>query len=356
MSIAQSNTPNEKKSHQTIETGLDNQDISTTRVYLPVEPDKTVRKNKTASGLIVLSPPPLDLPYGIGYSFGGKGDPEDYLRAWVRQKNEKGAIPLAKTPMMYVTPNYMEPSIGLLEILPVCLLLQLLAFTAYLVGFWGIFEPFISSLVAFAIGHIAILSTFAFFLYNVIVLIKCPVTICFNRLRQEIYCYDRSGELIIIPFTSARFVLVIEKNTAAYLCVENYGQTSFEFPYMMLAAVITGSKDASKAADINILLKEWQTIDHFMRSEDGYKDIPLSSFEFFGLRSRKIIPFLVRDFQKTHRWAPEIEALLWEENKDAPLPNGWQYMKRIPYKIPWGGFDNTKLLEEREKRLQQKAS
>ena len=43
--------------------------------------------------------------------------------------------------------------------------------------------------------------------------------------------------------------------------------------------------------------------------------------------------------------------LLWAENKDAPLPHGWQYDTWICYPIPRGGFDNTELLREREERL-----
>ncbi|MDE7064909.1 MAG: hypothetical protein K2O70_05485, partial [Desulfovibrionaceae bacterium] len=57
-------------------------------------------------------------------------------------------------------------------------------------------------------------------------------------------------------------------------------------------------------------------------------------------------------FSPPHRWPPEIEMLLWPENKDAPLPHGWRYDTWIPYDIPKGGFDNTELLSRREERLQ----
>ncbi|GKG92886.1 hypothetical protein CE91St38_08940 [Desulfovibrionaceae bacterium] len=306
------------------------------RYYLPVIPSVEQQKsNKDGKGILILSPPPIAMPWGLGRTRKLTG--KDLTEAWLLDEQEGELINLSEC-MIFRRKNryYAEVSFQSCGIISLTLFGCYICLMCFFIGYiFNVFTIFFISGVIFLLILICII----YFSYE-----NYPTTI-FNRERDEIYIYSNTRkEILIKKFTTTIFIFSDSSSWSSLDIIcdneKNIQDTKNQF-------CIDGSRG------LTLLIPTWEYIRRYMEPGDGYKELPEKKKDpshllpFMGLASRLDEKY----FSPPHRWPPEIERLLWPENKDAPLPHGWQYDTWIPYDIPKGGFDNTALLREREEQL-----
>jgi hypothetical protein len=315
------------------------------RRYLRVEPipDDSFPDRPNPAGQIVFSPPPAAMPWGLGHTY----HPYDIyagkvrnvpLDAWILEEGEGKPINLRYSILPVRRDDiYMEKCFSRSAHITLGMLLFWVSLPYIFLLLYSLCVKSVWWVVTGCSISLFLVWTIYFFSFRQ----RNKPTILFNRLRREIYiCSEESDHLLIQNFDNTKFVLQVSSSRYTYVFFYNspHPKTKNEAYYI----------DRTEKRGYSY----WEYIRRYMEPGEGYKSLPVMSdkLPFYAIIQR-MLQYECKLFSLPHRWPPEIEMLLWPENKDAPLPEGWQYDTWIPYVVPSGGFDNTELLREREERL-----